>query len=180
MRKSESIKLLPNEKLLCNRKTKTENFIRMNDWTHFVTLTFKYPLRDKVEAETIVTRFISILSKKSFGNRSKHRANVFPVCEHHSDGAIHIHLLIEDPTNTITNPKRRKLFNLRDAIITSWTSASSKAGNPALLGSKDWLQEVNNIDGSIRYMLKETSKSDSPVLWHSVSLQGRRDKIEIS
>lgn len=155
------------------------NWLVQLDFDYFLTLTFQYAIYDENKAMSAVSNFINYLSASSYGARSQKRVIAFPVIEKEIDDSLHIHMMIQNPEPFITNDKKRKAFNLRDAVIISWLKASPSAGHPALSAARDeWIKKMDDIREVTRYMTKQyqpgSSHSSATILWEYASLDGRK------
>ncbi|GAA4410150.1 hypothetical protein GCM10011450_25050 [Advenella faeciporci] len=71
--------------------------ITQQDFDWFVTLTFRYKKTDHDEVVLLAKKFFDSLSADLFGKRSKKRIIHFSAIERHTDGYLHIHVLLKEP-----------------------------------------------------------------------------------
>lgn len=181
--KVSGIALTEKEKMVGRYVSGLKSMLMEYDWDWFITLTFKYPVSDRVIVSTALDRFLNNLSEKAFGKRSRKRVVSFSVIEKGSyDDSLHVHLMIQDPSDRILNDGRRKQFKLRDAVIESWLSSSSFSGNPALSSSGDeWIKPIHNVRSTVNYMMKSLGfshmKETDIIPWDQVTIDGRKPSL---
>lgn len=156
----------------------TKKKISEYQWDYFITLTFKHPVFQIDRVLRAVKQFVNKLSRKAYGGRSKKRVVCFAVIEKDKSDCYHVHLLLQDPTDNISNPERKKGFHLRREIIIAWLQAGATTGNPARSSPDgEWMKPIFDVNEVIGYMLKHYSlDSDSPttIMWEEASVDGRR------
>lgn len=174
---SKNIILNPVEEKKEKYVQEIKRWINGFEWSYFLTLTFKHPVYDDIKASKAIEEFINELSSLAFGSRSKKRIVAFSTIERDSlDNALHVHMMIQDPTPFILNENRRDEFDIRSSIIVSWLKSSSSAGNPALTGGdSEWMKEISDVEGCIGYMVKEVKNNlNNCIAWDQLSLKGRK------
>lgn len=154
-----------------------KQWINSYEWDYFLTLTFKHPVYDDIKAGKAIEKFINKMSSLAFGSRSQKRIVAFSTIEHDSlDEALHVHIMIQDPTPLIMNEMHRNEFDIRNSIIVSWLNSSSSAGNPAFTGSdSEWIKEISDVEECIGYMIKQVGNNlNNCIAWDQLSLGGRK------
>lgn len=145
-------------------------------WDYFITLTFEYEINSELQVGLIFNRFIDRLSAMAFGKKSKKRVKAVVVIERFASGNFHIHCIMEDIVSRILQPEKASKFNIYKSVIKAWKDCDHKTTNPlkSASGGQEWFKEVKNTHKLLEYMLKDVKKGSNPILYESLSIDGRR------
>ena len=160
--KKDGVELTSEEKMFFRYDAEIREFVTRFEFHYFLTLTFRYPVYKKDEATRAINQFINRVSVACYGARSGKRLVSLAVLEKSKNDSYHVHMLIQDPQMRMTKEQRLKKFNLRDILIESWMSASSKTGHPARTANGDeWFRPVDGVEEAMSYMNKKFNPNSS-------------------
>lgn len=136
------------------------DWLRPNEWKHFVTLTFDKDVSDN-HAKKELRVFLLRLNNALYGRRSNRRISVAPFMEHTKDGRPHFHLLFGDHGSD-------KVNDLQQLVFSTWNK-SYVTDNFHLINNNEWFQSIQKETQYkvIKYCLKSAGYDiDCLVLEH--------------